>query len=145
MPAYLKPLKCVEQVVHNALFLLFGCCRQDGRFHKAFKWFRTWSQVSQGCQEQSSLSQRQAAGCRSHRSGLSTHLSLQLKISREIKDLPEEEQEDPTRGKLKSLENRGSLVGRSHDHRYSEQSIKDGIQLSCGGTQQGLVSHHPFK
>lgn len=46
-------------------------------------------EVSAGCQEQSSLSQRRAAGCRSHRSGLSTHLSLLLKISREVQDLPE--------------------------------------------------------
>lgn len=37
-PAYLKPPKCVEQVAHNALLLLFGSRSQDGRFHNAFKW-----------------------------------------------------------------------------------------------------------
>lgn len=41
MPAYLKPPKCVEQVAHNALLLLFGSRSQDGRFHNAFKWHIT--------------------------------------------------------------------------------------------------------
>ena len=40
-PAYLKPPKCVEQVAHNALLLLFGSRSQDGRFHNAFKWHIT--------------------------------------------------------------------------------------------------------
>lgn len=40
-PACLKPPKCVEQVAHNALLLLFGSCSQDGRFHNAFKWHIT--------------------------------------------------------------------------------------------------------
>lgn len=40
-PAYLKPPKCVEQVAHNALLLLFGLRSQDGRFRNAFKWHIT--------------------------------------------------------------------------------------------------------
>lgn len=40
-PEYLEPPKCVEQVAHNALLLLFGSHSQDGRFHNAFKWHIT--------------------------------------------------------------------------------------------------------
>lgn len=45
-PAYLKPPKCVEQVAHNALLLLFGSRSQDGRFHNAFKWHITGRSLS---------------------------------------------------------------------------------------------------
>lgn len=75
-PAYLKPPKCVEQVAHNALLLLFGSRSQDGRFHNAFKWHITGRSlaglprtISPGAKEEQQAQARTFSTKRTRRGG----------------------------------------------------------------------------